>query len=316
LGLALACRFAAEGANVVLVGRAAETLAAACDIVEERTGSRPRAVCADVTLRHEVNQVVEHIVAECGSIDVLVDNAGTMAMGPVEHMRERDFARALATHFWGPLFAMLAAIPRMRAQGGGRIVNVGSVSGRVAVPHLLPYVASKFALTGLSDAMRAELAKDRIYVTTVTPGPLRTGSYLNAEVKGQYQRELAWLAILDSMPLLSMDVQYAARRIVDACRYGEPSLTLGVPAKLAVLAQALAPNLVGRLMAIGNRFLPAPRVGASSVARRGWQSRSRWAPSFLTRKIDAAAAEYNELDSRGDEPAAREGNGQTRLGSH
>ena len=74
------------------------------------------------------------------------------------------------------LYAINAALPHLRKRGGGRIVNISSFGGRVAVPHLVPYCASKFALAGLSDSLRAELAQDNIHVTTVCPGMMRTGS--------------------------------------------------------------------------------------------------------------------------------------------
>src|SRR5439155_1004295 len=79
-------------------------------------------------------------------------------------------------HFWAPFELISRVVPEMRIWGGGRIVNISSIGGKVAVPHLAPYSASKFALTGFSDALRAELARDNIHVTTVTPGMMRTGS--------------------------------------------------------------------------------------------------------------------------------------------
>ena len=89
---------------------------------------------------------------------MLVNNAGIIQVGPLEHMTIDDFEEAMATHFWGPLFTILAALPHMRGRGGRRIVNISSIGGKIAVPHLLPYTASKFALTGLSEGLRAELA--------------------------------------------------------------------------------------------------------------------------------------------------------------
>ena len=98
---------------------------------------------------------------------MLINNAGVIQVGPLEHMEHEDFENAMATHFWGPLHLMLELIPSMRRRGFGRIVNISSIGGRIAVPHLAPYSASKFALTGLSDAVRAELAPHGIRVTTV-----------------------------------------------------------------------------------------------------------------------------------------------------
>src|SRR5256714_1298474 len=129
---------------------------------------------------------------------------------------------ALAVHLWGPLYAMRAVVPQMRRQGGGRIVNIASIGGKIAVPHLTPYSASKFALVGLSDGMRAELAKDNILVTTVCPGLMRTGSPPNAHFKGRHRAEFTWFVLGDSLPLASIDARRAARHIITACRYCDP----------------------------------------------------------------------------------------------
>jgi NAD(P)-dependent dehydrogenase (short-subunit alcohol dehydrogenase family) len=295
LGLVLACELAEQGADVVLVARDVADLENAGCIVEDASGRIPLLISADVTLRHEVDRAIERIVQERGRIDVLVNDAGIIQVGPFDHMRQRDYARGLATHLWGPLFTMLATIPYMRAQGGGRIVNIGSIGGRVPVPHLAPYVASKYAATGLSEALGAELRAENIHVTTVSPGLMRTGSYLNVEVKGDHPRELRWFAILGSLPFLSMSARRAARRILRAARRGEPMLTLGLPAKLAVLMHALAPRLFASFVGTIARALPAPRQGHASATRSGWDSRSRLVPSALTALSNRAAKRNNEL---------------------
>ncbi|QLE75685.1 SDR family NAD(P)-dependent oxidoreductase [Streptomyces rectiverticillatus] len=102
-----------------------------------------------------------------GGPDVLVNNAGVTQVGPVSAMAESDFRQAMETMYFAPLRLVLAALPGMRESGGGRIVNVSSIGGRVAAPHLLPYVGAKFAAAGLSEGLRAELAADGISVTSV-----------------------------------------------------------------------------------------------------------------------------------------------------
>ena len=147
-------------------------------------------------------------------------------------------------------------MPVMRRRGFGRIVNIGSIGGRVAVPHLAPYSASKFALTGLSDAVRAELAPAGIAVTTVSPGLMRTGSPINAYVKGQHEAEYAWFAIADSLPGFSIAAERAASQILSACAHGDPELTLTLPARSAIMLNDLAPDLMARLMMMVSRLLP------------------------------------------------------------
>src|SRR5205085_4221272 len=129
---------------------------------------------------------------------------------------------------------------------------------KIGVPHLAPYCASKFALTGLSDSLRAELAKDAIYVTTVCPGMMRTGSPFNAWFKGRYRDEFTWFIISDSIPLASIDARRAAAQVVEACRYGDPELVITWAAKLAIIANAVVPEGVALAMSVVNRLLPGP----------------------------------------------------------
>src|SRR5216117_2255774 len=159
-------------------------------------------------------------------------------------------------HFWAPYELISQIVPEMRIWGGGRIVNVSSIGGKVAVPHMASYSASKFALTGFSDGIRAELARDNIHVTTVAPGMMRTGSHVNAKFKGKHDDEFAWFAASAGAPLISMNADRAARKILAACRRGQPSLTLTFAARLQVLANALFPNLTGYIMKLASRCLP------------------------------------------------------------
>src|SRR5581483_3194757 len=169
----------------------------------------------------EAERLVADIVQRTGGIDVLINNAGVIQVGPLEHMQITDFEKAMAVHFWGPLYTMLAAIPVMRRRGAGRIVNISSIGGKIGVPHLVPYCASKFALVGLSDSIRGEVARDGICVTTVCPGLMRTGSPFNAWFKGRHRDEFTWFAISDSMPIASIAATRAAEQVVDACRHGD-----------------------------------------------------------------------------------------------
>jgi short-subunit dehydrogenase len=163
------------------------------------------------------------------------------------------------------------------------------------VPHLVPYCASKFALTGLSTSMRPELAADNVLITTVCPGLMRTGSPFNAWFMGHYRQEFAWFAIADSLPLVSIDAARAAAQIVDAVRHGDAELIVSWPARLAIAATAIAPDTIGRAMGIVGRMLPAPAGAPGDRGHSGWQSGSAWAPSVLTRTTERSAARNNEL---------------------
>jgi short-subunit dehydrogenase len=192
------------------------------------------------------------------------------------------------------LYAIRAVVPEMRRRRAGRIVNIASIGGQIAVPHLLPYCASKFALVGFSDGLHSELAQDRVYVTTVCPGMMRTGSPRHAQFKGQHRAEFAWFSILGSQPLLSIAAERAARQVVSACRAGRAKITLSLPAKFAVRGAALAPELTASITSLVNSLLPAPGgIGRESVS--GAASSSAWSPSALTVLNEVAARRNNEM---------------------
>jgi short-subunit dehydrogenase len=246
-------------------------------------------------VRQEVDAMVGQVADRLGPMDVLINNACTISVGPVETMSVEDFEQAMATNFWGPLHTTLAVIPQMRGRGEGRIVNVASVGGKISAPHLVPYSASKFALVGLSEGLRAELAKDGIRVITVCPGLMRTGSPRHAIFKGRHRAEYVWFSISDALPLLSMDADRAGRLIVEALTRDESERVLSVPAKVGVLTHALFPTITARLLAGVDRLLPASDGPAGRIGRKGAASTSALAPSVLTVLGDRAARRNNQL---------------------
>jgi NAD(P)-dependent dehydrogenase (short-subunit alcohol dehydrogenase family) len=290
LGLVLAREYARRGAAVALIARDPEELERACRELQSR-GATVLTIACDVGDERQVEAAVRRVVGRFGRLDVVVNNAGDIEVGPLETMNRDDWERSMSTNFWGALHTTLAALPHMRQQGGGRVVNISSIGGLVGLPHLVPYCASKFAVTGLSYGLRAELAKDRIFVTTVCPWLLRTGSPPNAFFKGERDAELAWFAVSDALPIVTMSAERAARRIVRASIRGDARLVLGVQAKVAAAAQAIAPRLVSASMAVVNRVLPKSQD--TSHPRRGLESR-RATPSWLTVLGDRAAVRNNE----------------------
>jgi short-subunit dehydrogenase len=296
LGLVMARQLAAEGAVLALLARDEAELARAEEELVTTYDAAVLTIPCDIREQLQVEAAIERVVAYFGRIDVLINNAGVIQVGPVEHMTLQDFSEAMAVHLYGPLYGILAAVPHMREQGGGRIVNISSIGGKVAIPHLLPYVASKFALTGLSDGLRAELAQDNIVVTTVAPGLMRTGSHVNALFKGQHEGEFSWFSVLGALPVSSTTAESAARQILEACRQGKGSLVITPQARLLDLADTVAPGLVAGSMKMVNRLLPEETAEASGDEQRlGQDSASAVAPSVLTALSDQAAVENNEL---------------------
>lgn len=294
LGFVLARQVCAEGGRVVLLARDKDELQRAHDDLAARGGDVSIIPC-DLLDRTQIEAAVRTVVSHYGRVDVLINNAGIIEVGPLKHMQREDFERAMQLHMWAPFTLMWEVIPWMRRNRGGRIVNISSIGGKVAVPHLAPYSASKFALTGLSDSVRAELACDRIYVTTVAPGLMRTGSHVNAQFKGKHPEEFAWFALSISMPGLSMKVERAAAKILNACRRGQPALTLTLAARVAIMANAVFPNVTAHAISLTNRLLPTATDSSGDRLRSGGKSRSRkLTPEWLTWLADRAISRTNQ----------------------
>ncbi|MBA2564530.1 MAG: SDR family oxidoreductase, partial [Gemmatimonadetes bacterium] len=255
LGLLLARELARQGCRVAICARDGRELERARESLAAR-GAEAVAVRCDVTRPDEVRGMVAEVEARLGPVDVLVNNAGIIVAGPVTSMSLEDFQLVMATDFWGTLHPTLAVLPSMLARGQGRIVNVTSIGGRVSMPHLVPYGCAKFAAVGLSEGLRAELSRDGIVVTTVAPGLMRTGSFLNARFRGNVRAEYVWFSLSDSLPLVSMDAERAARRIILAARRGESQVTLTAAANVLARMHGLMPGVTADLLGLANRLLP------------------------------------------------------------
>ena len=290
----MARQLAAQGARLTLLARDADGLERAGNELKN-SGSEVLTIACDVRRQEQVNAAIEEAVEHYGTVDVLINNAGVIQVGPLDHMTIEDFEEALATHLYGPLFCSYAVLPVMRRAGHGRIVNISSVGGKIAMPHLLPYTASKFALNGFSEGLRAELRRENILVTTVCPGLMRTGSARNARFKGRQRREYAWFAISNALPLLSIDARAAARQILTACRRGAPRLVIGIHTKAAILLNEVFPGAMAALLSTANRVLPSPSPDATSGHHPGFESHSWMAPKWLTRLNERAAGENNQF---------------------
>ncbi len=296
LGLALARRLADEGANLALVARTRSDLRTVRDELEDRGAPLVTYFPADLTNRAEAEAAVDASAESLGGLDALFNVAGSIQVGPLDAQTEEDFDAAIAIHVYAPLYTTLAARRHFRARepgrGAARVVNIASIGGLVAVPHLLPYSTSKHALVGLTDGLRRELRRENILVTLVNPGLMRTGSPPNVDVKGDHELEYAMFKLSDSIPGLTVAADRAAARIVHAAREGRARLTFPINARLAALADELAPNASAALASAVNAALP--RSGDTSI-RKGFESESRLSRNPITRITDRAAHAHNEL---------------------
>jgi NAD(P)-dependent dehydrogenase (short-subunit alcohol dehydrogenase family) len=290
LGLLLARQFCLEGCRVVICARDQAELERATAELENLGGEIMPYRC-DVADRERVDDMIAAIVDRFGRIDIVVNNAGIIQVGPFESMTLGDFERAFNVNFWGPLHVVWAALPHMKAAGRGQIVNVTSIGAKVAVPHLLPYDCAKAAFSGLSEGLHAELSRFGIQVTTVVPGLMRTGSPLAALFKGEAEREFEWFGNGDSLRIMSMSPDRAARRIVKGTKRREVHFVMSWQAKLLRLTHALLPSLVQRTLAFVNRLLPKER-GLRFESRKGHEVAGQ-APR-LARRLGEAGQRLNQ----------------------
>jgi short-subunit dehydrogenase len=262
LGFAIARELAVSGARLALISRhtdeleraRARLLASGCASADVWVHS------CDLTVESAVREMVAAATAHFGRIDVLVNDAGIIMVGPLESQTLDGFREAMNVNFFGALHATLALLPQMLERGEGAIVNIGSIGGKVAFPHLLPYVASKFAITGWSQGLRAELAGKGIRVTTVSPGVMRTGSHIQARFTGK--QEYRWFAAAASLPGTATSATTAARKIVRALAAGSAEISIGLEAIIAARFSNIVPEATSILLSLANASLPkSPSVG-------------------------------------------------------
>ncbi|GAA1750570.1 SDR family oxidoreductase [Streptomonospora arabica] len=300
LGLLIARELGRRGCRVLVAARGADALdAAVADLRGE--GVDARGLVCDLARDAEVTALAARIRDEYGGVDVLVNNAGVIRVGPAAAMSEDDVAQALDTMFWGPFRLTRALLPGLRERRG-RVVTITSIGGRISVPHLLPYSCAKFAQVALSRGLDAETAGSGVRFTTVVPGLMRTGSHLGIEVTGSPRAEYTWFAAAAGMPVLSMDAERAARAIVAAALRGRRHLVLTPAARAALIADGISPGLVQAALRTTARLLPH---GQSPAVRTGAQARRQTGVFLraLTRLNDRAARRFNQV------PAQRGGAG-------
>ncbi len=277
LGLALAHRFGRAGDQLVLNARNQAELEKARQMLLDQ-GSVQSAddiflVAADLTDSNQAASLIDQAFQHFGRIDVLINNAGIIEVGPIENQPLAAFERAMSTNFYAALHTIQAALPRLLTQekrNGRRasIVNISSIGGKIPVPHLLPYVASKFALTGFSEGLHAELRFKGVRVTTVCPGLMRTGSHIQAEFTGQAEKEYKWFAMGATTPGLTASTSHAANRIYNATRSSRAEITITPQAWLAARIVGAAPAASQFIAALANEYiLPSPSTRPTPLTR-------------------------------------------------
>jgi short-subunit dehydrogenase len=297
LGLALAEELGREGAKLVLSARDSEELERARKLLLERHCARTAddilLFPADLRKADQAERLIAEATHQFGRVDILINNAGIISVGPIENQTLQDFREVMDANFFSGLHCTLAVLPQMLARRSGAIVNITSIGGKVAVPHLLPYVASKFAAVGLSEGLTAELRGKGIQVTTVCPGLMRTGSHRNAFFKGKAAREYSWFSVGAGFPGISISARSAARKIVNALVRGKREIAITPQAVLAARLSDLLPGITSWLLQAANFAMPSASAGSAEKHRGAEVSEYEIKP--LTVLAGAAARRYNQV---------------------
>jgi NADP-dependent 3-hydroxy acid dehydrogenase YdfG len=173
LGEATARLLSAEGATVVLAARRADRIKGLADELESQ-GGKALAVATDVTDRQQVKALVDKAVETYGQIDVLINNAGVMPLSPIERLKVDEWDQMIDVNLKGVLYGVAAAIPYMKEQKSGHIINVSSVAGHKLFGGSAVYSATKFAVRALSEGLRQEMVSYNIRTTIISPGAVKT----------------------------------------------------------------------------------------------------------------------------------------------
>jgi short-subunit dehydrogenase len=217
-----------------------------------KAGGEAIAVQADVSIREESESIVEEAVARYGGIDVLVNNAGANKRGPIERYTPEELAGVVQVNLTAPIVLTRLVLPYLRTRGGGAIVNVASIAGRIPVGHEAVYSATKFGLRAFTFALQEELEGSGITVSAVSPGPVDTGFIMeNIE-------EVPDLVFAQPMSTAAE----VARLILDCAADGAP--------------ERVIPQLTGYLATAGYLFPALRSVMLPMMERRGKQAKDKY----------------------------------------
>jgi short-subunit dehydrogenase len=280
LGLELSRRLAAEGCRLILVSRDKDELERA---VAELSQSAID-VCAipcDLTQKAEIRHMMQEALHRFRRVDILINNAGEITVGPIDAFSELEFERAMDLMFWAGVRTTLSLLPHLLRSGDADIVNVTSIGGKIAVPHLLPYTAAKFAMTGFSEGLQSELRGRGVHVLTVTPGLMRTGGHLHAQFAGDHDHEYRWFAVGATIPGLSMNVTRAASQIVDALIRRKREIALTLAAKSAIRIHGAFPTTALRVAELASSLI-LPKPSRETSHKDGKELHARQPALFKT----------------------------------
>jgi hypothetical protein len=235
IGRSTALAFLHNGAQVVLAARREAPLRALASSLDADAQQRALIVPTDVTQPDQVAHLFARATERFGRVDILINNAGFGMRVPVADTRLSDARELMEVNFFGALHCIQAAIPIMKQQAGGQIVNVGSILSLIAIPNNAIYCASKFALRALNDSLRLELRHDPIDVILVMPSYTETSFFNNMVTNDKLTRPPGWKG---------QSPDQVATAILRACARRQREVVLTLPAKMGAIAKRIAPRFV------------------------------------------------------------------------
>jgi NAD(P)-dependent dehydrogenase (short-subunit alcohol dehydrogenase family) len=261
IGHDVALAFGEQGARVAVLARRRvqlETLARKIN----KAGGKALALDCDVTDRARVFWAIDQVEESFGKIDILINSAGLLISDPVEQMRPEDLEKMMAVNLFGALNAMQAVLPIMRQAKGGNIVNISSLAGRRGMSPLGAYSATKFALVGLTEALRVELFNTGIKVSLVMPGVIDT----------PMTRDALKHDSLKGMPaMMAMPPRWVTWAVLAAAAFGLTEVDVPPGAAVAEKLASLFPGVTDALLSVGTRIMQ----GAGALMGGGTKEKSK-----------------------------------------
>lgn len=245
IGKATTLLFASQGYDIVLAARKLDRLEAVAGQVRN-LGQQALPISTDIREFKQVNALVYKAIEQFNTIDVLINNAGLYGLGQTEEFSLADWHQLIDTNLWGYIHTIHAILPHFLAKKSGIIVNVGSIGGKIPIPYQVPYTTSKYAVTGLTESLHAELAPKGIRVCGVHPNFIKTDLMERAIFLGkdaedaQGRRELVEKAL---QSLLLEKPEDVAQAIWEAVQHPKSEVMVG-SANLSQASYRLFPNLM------------------------------------------------------------------------
>ncbi len=245
IGYDVALAFGEQGAQVAVLARRRVHLEEIAHKID-KAGGKALALDCDVTDRARVFWAIEQVKETFGTVDILINSAGLLISDPVEQMRPEDLEKMMAVNVFGALNAMQAVLPVMRKAKAGNIVNISSLAGRRGVSPLAGYSSTKFALVGMTEALRVELFNTGIKVSLVMPGvidtPMARDALKDDSLKGVSN-------------MMAMPARWVTWAVLAAAAFGLTEVDVPPGAAVAEKLASLFPGVTDTLLSVGTRIM-------------------------------------------------------------